>query len=57
MLPIMSIFTVLHATYGLIGIFFALIYGMRAYRLQFTANINRSGLQHTQYSGIKGEKP
>ena len=32
-------------------------YGIRVCRLKFTANINRSGLQHTQSNGIKGEKP
>ena len=32
-------------------------YRIQVCRLQFTVNINRSGLQHTQSIGIKGEKP
>jgi hypothetical protein len=32
-------------------------YRIQVSRLQFTVNINRSGLQHRQSSGIKGEKP
>jgi len=33
------------------------LYRIRVCRLQFSLNINRSGLQQLQYSDVKGEKP